>query len=206
MIYRAVLGGLTLTTFLVAGAAQAVPTRTATPTATPEPLGCCQNDPVSRNQPPICGNAVKQSDCVRAFGNRARFCADCGCSSHTTPGFTFQGGECVDLAPPRPTATATATVTSTPTPDSGCCQVNTSRPGPRPYVCGNDITRDSCLNDFGAGATFCADCVCSTHTSPGFGSASGTCLGRSSTSRPRPVRPTRAPRPTRPPRPARPPR
>lgn len=174
--------------------------RTATPTPTPEPQGCCQAEPASRTGVPICGNQIKRSDCTAAFGSRARFCENCDCTSHSGPGFTFDRGVCAEPAPVTPSLTPTATTTPTPVVRQGCCQVNTSRPGPHPFVCGNGIDQDSCLNDFGAGATFCADCVCSSHSGPGFGNGSGTCLRPGGGSRPRPTRPPRPPRPTRPPR------
>ncbi|MBI3785621.1 MAG: hypothetical protein HY270_19685 [Deltaproteobacteria bacterium] len=168
---------------------------TPTPTPTPEPVGCCQADPVSRTGFPICGNRIKKSDCTAFFGARAEFCEHCSCSSHPDAGFTFDRGECVASTP-----TATPTATATPTSGSrrGCCQVNTSRPGPHPFLCGNEIDETSCLNDFGAGAFFCPDCTCSSHSGLGFGTSPGSCVNTNA--RPRPTRPPRLPRPTRAPR------
>lgn len=188
------------------GVRTATPTSTTVPTrtATPEPQGCCQVEPVSSTGAPFCGNRIQESDCFEAWGARASFCLNCECSSHSAPGFTFDRGTCVTRIPTvtaTPTASPTATATATPAVRTGCCRINTSRPGPRPYICGNAIEETSCLNDFGRDATFCAECVCSTHSGPGFGTSSGSCIGDAPPTRR--SRPTRMPRPTRPARPTR---
>lgn len=194
---------LSLVTAASADRHRETPTPSVSPTrtATPEPEGCCQVDGTSSTDAPICGNRIKQSDCFASFGNRAHFCLQCDCSSHREPGFTFDRGECVPQTTPTRTATATATptatATQTPLSRRGCCRINTSRPGPHPYLCGNQIDELSCLKDFGDEALFCADCTCSSHATPGFGTTPGDCL-TSSTGNGRPPRPTRVPRPPRP--------
>lgn len=174
-------------------AAQSTPT-VRTPTATPVPVGCCQVNRTKRTTYPICGNVISKLDCLNDFANQGTFCETCSCTSHSGPGFEFSAGVCAS----NPTRTPTSTPTSTPTPTaaSGCCQINSSRPGPRPFICGNQIDRESCLQNYGSDASYCRDCVCSSHSGAGFTFAPGTCLSRGGGStRPRPPRPTRPPRP-----------
>jgi len=163
------------------------------PTATPVPIGCCQVNRTRRTTYPICGNAISKLDCLNDFGNQGQFCEGCSCTSHDEPGFDFSRGVCTSNTP-----TPTPTPTATPTPSGGCCQINSTRPGPRPFICGNQIDQESCLQNYGDDATYCIDCICSSHAGAGFTFAPGTCLKLNpASSRPRP-RPTRAPRPARP--------
>ncbi|MGH3054839.1 MAG: hypothetical protein ACRDL7_07660 [Gaiellaceae bacterium] len=162
------------------------PTPTKTPTPSPtEPRGCCQVDNVRTVHHAICGNEVSMTSCLNETKGEPSFCADCECSSHSGPGYSFDVGVCV-------TRTPTPTVTATPEERSGCCQL-TGLSGARGAVCGN-VRESTCLHGFDADAVFCADCVCSSHSSPGVDLVPGLCM---------PPTPTRGPR-TRPT--ARPPR
>ncbi len=201
---------------VLAVGAPAVPTSTATATPTPSSIpsqtptpvvaGCCEVA-ASRAIPfPICGNQVPRDQCLAVFGFRASFCENCGCTSHEESGFSLQPGGCVSptptrtvpptrtptmrprQSPPRPTATPTAT------PAAGCCEVPVTSGVRPPEFCGNHIAREVCLGQF-SGARFCPDCVCSSHSGEGFGTAPGVCVHRPA--RPRPPRaplPPRAPR------------
>jgi len=163
--------------------------RTKTPTATPTPsptrtatpprgrIGCCQLDNIDRVGRPMCANAIDEASCLTEFEGDPTFCKDCSCAAQPRPGFEFAVGRCVTNTP-RPTATPT------PAPPRGCCQLNRSR-GPHGSICGNDISMSSCLEEFGSGATFCADCTCSSHSEPGFDLAPGACQRRLPTPRPR---------------------
>ena len=154
-------------------------TRTATPTPT-EPSGCCQVDNVRTVGHAICGNDVSQTSCLNETKGAPVFCPDCACSSHSTTGFSFDVGVCV-------TRTPTPTVTATPAERRGCCQLTGLR-GANGAVCGNDVRESTCLQEFDADAVFCAECVCSSHSTSGVDLAPGLCI---------PPTPTRGPR-TRP--------
>jgi hypothetical protein len=76
------------------------PTATATPTAA---IGCCEV-PVSSGpqSASFCGNAIARDVCLTDFPG-ARFCPECACSSHSSPGFGTVPGRCVQRpARPRP--------------------------------------------------------------------------------------------------------
>jgi len=166
------------------------PTPTATPTRTATPkrdrVGCCQLDNVDRVGRPMCANAIDETSCLTEFEGDPTFCVDCSCAAPPRPGFEFALGRCLTNTP-RPTATPT------PPEPRGCCQLNRSR-GPHGSICGNDITMGSCLEEFGSGATFCADCTCSSHREPGFDLAPGACQQPRPTPRPRrPAHPSRRP-------------
>jgi hypothetical protein len=186
----------------VLGALPHTPTPTITPTKTPtptptEPRGCCQVDNVRNVGHAICANDVTESSCLNETKGDPVFCADCGCTSHSEAGFTFDVGVC---------ATWTPTPTMTPAPDErrGCCQL-TGLGGARGAVCGNDVRESTCLQEFDAEAVFCADCVCSSHPGAGVDLVPGLCVRPTPTRGPRqrPARPLRPTRPPRPPRPAR---
>lgn len=149
---------------------------TPTPTATPVPesMGCCQLDNVRRLDHSVCGNAMTQTSCLGDFSGSATFCANCVCSSHSDPGFTLDDGSCIVRPTPTPT----------PSGPRGCCQLD-HLTGVRGSVCGNAISESTCLNDFPGDGTFCADCVCSSHTGPGFQFVSGTCVPPATPTRPR---------------------
>ena len=171
------------------GAPPSTLTPTASPTKTPTPSptqarGCCQVDNIRTVGHAICGNDVSQTSCLNETKGDPVFCADCECSSHSEAGFSFDVGTCV-------TRTPTPTVTATPAERRGCCQLTGLR-GANGAVCGNDVRESTCLQEFDAEAVFCADCVCSSHTSGGVDLAPGLCV---------PPSPTRGPRPHRAPRP-----
>lgn len=145
-------------------------TPTPTPTAA-ESTGCCQLDNLRRVGHPVCGNDVSESSCLTEFAGVATFCADCVCSSHDSSGFDLAAGVCVT---PEPTPTPT------PAPENlkGCCQLEGLHGAPN-SICGNEIQQSSCLGDFPAQATFCQNCVCSSHSGSGFTLTRGACVAPS---------------------------
>jgi hypothetical protein len=157
------------------------PTPTPTPTRTATPkrdrVGCCQLDNVDRTGAARCANGIDETSCLTEFEGDPTFCADCSCATDPRPGFEFALGRCVTNTP-KPTATPT------PAEPRGCCQLNQSR-GPHGSICGNEISMSDCLQEFGAGATFCADCTCSSHREPGFDLFPGVCQPRRPTPGPR---------------------
>lgn len=161
------------------------PRQSPTPTATPrvDPMGCCQLDSLRRVGHSVCGNALSQTSCLNDFTGVPAFCANCVCSSHPQRGFDLDAGACV-------------TPTPTQSEPKGCCQLD-HLTGVRGSVCGNAIRQSTCINDFPGGGTFCADCVCASHTGPGFQFTTGTCGTPPTPGRPRhnphpPHRPTRS--------------
>jgi len=184
-------------TFTFVPTTTSTPTQTATPTRTPTitptntptiPIqtGCCQLDNITRLGHPICGNQLTEASCRNDFEGQATFCLDCDCSSHGGPGIDFTSGVCVKrTATPTRTPTKTPTPTFTPHGPIGCCQLEHLRRVGHP-VCGNEVTEASCLNDFEGDASFCLDCLCSSHPGPGFEFGVGLCIPRTPT-------PTRTP-------------
>jgi hypothetical protein len=173
----------------ILGVLPSTPTPTATPTKTPtpsptQPRGCCQVDDVRSVGHAICGNDITQTSCLNETKGEPSFCADCACSSHSESGFSFDIGTCV-------THTPTPTVTATPAERRGCCQLTGLR-GANGAVCGNEVRESTCLHEFDADAVFCANCVCSSHSTTGVDLAPGLCVPPPSTRGPRP-RPTRPP-------------
>ena len=159
--------------------AQSVAPSEFTPTPTPtavESIGCCQLDNLRRLGHSVCGNAIGESSCLTEFAGVPSFCPECVCSSHPGPGFDLAPGACVT---PEPTPTPT------PIPEEakGCCQLEGLHGAPS-SICGNAIRQGSCLSDFPAQATFCSNCVCSSHSGSGFLLSRGVCV-ESPSGRPR---------------------
>lgn len=165
------------------------PTRTPTPTPVRTPIGCCELENLRHISNPVCGNAIAQASCFSDYAGSPSFCLDCVCSSHDDGGFTLDAGACV-------TKTPTRTPTRTPVPKMGCCQLDAFSGG-HTAVCGNQVSEAACLSDSRGTPSFCAACVCSSHTGAGFTAARGGCVDRR-----RPARPVRPhiPRPPRSPR------
>lgn len=142
------------------------PTVTATATATP-PLGCCELANIRGVGNTVCGNQLTQISCMNDFQGDPTFFANFVCSSHTASGFDLNPGNCVPRTPaPTPMATST--------PSSGCCQIDNFTGLDHP-ICGNNVSRASCLNDFGTQVTFCPECKCTSHSGDGFDLGDGVC-------------------------------
>jgi hypothetical protein len=167
------------------------PTRTPTPAARPDGRrgGCCQIDNLRRVGHPVCGNAIDEASCLQDYAGNATFCPDCVCTSHDGAGFDLTAGACV-------TRTPTPTPTRMPTPRIGCCQLDRFR-GSAFTVCGNLLTEDACRGDSRGVPRFVFGGTCSSHTTPGFGTARGVCVQTRRPGRPRPIRLPRPPRPAR---------
>jgi hypothetical protein len=146
------------------------PGPTRTPTATPvrAPIGCCQLDNLRRVGHAVCGNTIAQLSCLGDYAGVPSFCLDCACSSHSAAGFSLDPGACV-------TRTPTPVPTRTPTPQLGCCELANFRGG-HDSICGA-VTEAACEADTRGQPTFCTNCVCSSHSGPGFVVSRGSCVG-----------------------------